>query len=47
MCAVKAITANQPRKTFEPRPAQATVDHAALIALAMKRFPKVHAILAK
>ncbi|MGP4752111.1 hypothetical protein [Agrobacterium pusense] len=34
-------------QTYEPRPQQTTVDWAALGQLAIKRFPKVHAILAK
>lgn len=47
MSAVKAVTATKTRKTFDVRPSQGSVDVDKLIATAMKRFPKVHAILAK
>ena len=47
MSAVKAIAANQTRKTFDVRPSQTSVNYAKLMETAKKRFPKVHAILAK
>ena len=47
MSAVKAITVTETRKTFDVRPSQVPVDFDKLITTAMKRFPKVHAILAK
>jgi hypothetical protein len=47
MSAVKRITTSETRKTFDVRPSQAPVNYEKLIATAMKRFPKVHAVLAK
>jgi len=47
MSAVKAITVTETRKTFDVRPSKAPVNYDKLIATAMKRFPKVHAVLAK
>lgn len=47
MSAIKVIADNHPRKTFEVRPSQTPVDYDKLIDLAIERFPKVHAILAK
>lgn len=46
MTAVK-MTASETRKTFEVRPSQVPVNYDKLVATAMLRFPKVHAILAK
>lgn len=47
MSVVKAITVSNTRKTFDVRPSQAPVNYEKLIDTAMKRFPKVHAVLAK
>lgn len=47
MSAVKAINVTATRKTFDVRPSQAPANYEKLIATAMKRFPKVHAVLAK
>ena len=47
MSAVRATTASDTRKTFDVRPSQTPVNYEKLIATAMKRFPKVHAVLAK
>ncbi|SCX18188.1 hypothetical protein [Agrobacterium rosae] len=35
------------KPSYEPRPQKGPVDYEALGKLAIKRFPKVHAILAK
>lgn len=35
------------QSSYEPRPQTTPVDYAALGQLAIKRFPKVHAVLAK
>lgn len=35
------------RKTFEVRPSQPPVDYSKLIDVAIKRFPKIHAVLSK
>lgn len=43
----KNTNATDTRKTFEVRPSQAPVDYGKLIDAAMKRFPKVHAILSE
>lgn len=45
MSTEKTITAT--RKTFDVHPSQTPVDYEKLIAKAMERFPKVHAILSK
>lgn len=41
------ITKTATRKTFEVRPSQPPVDYLKLIGVAIKRFPKVHAVLSK
>lgn len=47
MTAVRVTTQSETRKTFDVRPSQAPVNYDQLIDEAMKRFPKVHAILAQ
>jgi len=47
MSAVKITNVSDTRKTFDVRPSQTPVDYDSLISIAMMRFPKVHAILAK
>jgi len=47
MSAVKVTRVSDTRKTFDVRPSQSAVDFDKLISVAMIRFPKVHAILAK
>lgn len=47
MSATKIIATKDTRKTFDVRPSQEPVDFEKLMNIAIERFPKVHAILAK